>query len=677
MKMLGLRSKALLAMLLTCLLALVPASLITWHVLDDIQRHIAQSFVRNTTLLNRSKIAAPLLRELALAKRFSDSELLREWIYAENDPQLKNRFFREAESFRRDFQSHTYFIGMRSSLNYYLNDPTLPFSTTPRQVLRESTVNDAWFYQSLVSSQRYNINIDREAALKNSAKIWFNIKIMDGARIIGIAGSAIDLTAFLRDFLGSRDPGVTSMIVTPEGAIQAHPDTRLVALDSGISGKVGQGHNLFDMVTQPEEVQAMRAAMRSAERDTASVSLLWTHMNGQSRLVGLSYIPELKWHVMTIMDTSAAKATNENWLWPLMALFGSLLFLFVLGFAFVVERVLLRPLHRLQDSARRVADGQYDLTLHTSASDEIGDLTRAFATMAKKVRSNTQELERRVKERTIELERANHTITAAQKKVADSINYASLIQRAILPKSTGPECDGAETEVLWLPRDVVGGDFYLYRTLPEGTLLGVVDCAGHGVPGAMMTMLAYAAIDQAIAEAGARDPAAILQKADTILRSMLPESEQRKALATNMDMGLAFIDNQQTQLTFSGAKMSLYMTDGSSVDVLAASRRALADKRRGEYHNVQAELLTGRYFYLVSDGFLDQAGGSSGFGFGDRRFSEMILQYAHLPLQQQISAFQATLSKYQGEHAQRDDITLLCFTRTNNQTQEIMPDDPI
>jgi serine phosphatase RsbU (regulator of sigma subunit) len=108
--------------------------------------------------------------------------------------------------------------------------------------------------------------------------------------------------------------------------------------------------------------------------------------------------------------------------------------------------------------------------------------------------------------------------------------------------------------------------------------------------------------------------------------------------------------------------MNLYISDGKQVEVLSAGRRALADTRRGSYVNSQTALLPGRHFYFVSDGFLDQAGGETGFGFGDRRFTDMILRFAHLPLREQINAFRATLEAYQGNTAQRDDITLLCFT---------------
>jgi len=670
MSTLGLRSKALLAMFLACLLILVPSSIIGWRVLDNIHRNLAQSFVRNTTLLNRSKISAPLLRELALAKRLADSELTRQWLRDESNPRLHDQFFREAEAYRGDLQDHVYFVGSLTSQNYYLNTPLMAPSTAPRHRMQPGQAEDAWFYSTLNSTTPYNINIDRNLD-SNDVKIWCNVKVMQGKHLLGVAGSGVNLTSFLAEFIQSKDPGLSAMIVNPQGAIQVYADKQRVAINSGASGASARRTNLFGMLSSTEEATALRAAMRQAENQSASVPLLWTHIDGQPRLLALSYIPELKWHVVTLLNLQAAQVIDPHWLWPLLALMAGLLLLLALGFALVIERVLLRPLYRLQDSARAVAGGQYDLVLPKPSQDEIGDLTSAFATMTAKIRSHTQELERRVSERTHDLERTNHEMTVAQKKIADSINYASLIQRAILPKGHEPCADTPRADVLWLPRDVVGGDFYLRRVTPEGTLLGVVDCAGHGVPGAMMTMLAYSAIDQAIAEVGLPDPAAILQRADAIARAMLPPSDQSNLLTTSMDMGLAYIQHSQAKVTFSGAKMSLYMSNGQQVEILAASRRALVDTRRAVYANVQTTLQPGYTFYLVSDGFLDQAGGDDGFGFGDRRFTDMLMRYAHLPLAAQIRAFRATLAEYQGTQTQRDDITLLCFTHceTHEETE--------
>lgn len=208
---------------------------------------------------------------------------------------------------------------------------------------------------------------------------------------------------------------------------------------------------------------------------------------------------------------------------------------------------------------------------------------------------------------------------------------------------------------------MVGGDFYVYREQADGYLIGVVDCAGHGVPGALMTMLARAAIDHAIEAVGSRDPAAILDETDQAMRSMLSQEQIPQALATNMDAGLVWVDRRRGQLAFAGAKISLYASDGEEVQELKGARRAIGDKRRGDYHNIEVPLAPGWTFYLSTDGFLDQAGGEHGFGFGSRRFADMLRDHARQPLPEQAEAFVATLAEYQGEHPQRDDITILSF----------------
>jgi serine phosphatase RsbU (regulator of sigma subunit) len=208
---------------------------------------------------------------------------------------------------------------------------------------------------------------------------------------------------------------------------------------------------------------------------------------------------------------------------------------------------------------------------------------------------------------------------------------------------------------------VVGGDFYVYRQVEDGCLIGVVDCAGHGVPGAFMTMLARAAIDKAIDEAGAHDPATILNRTDQVVRSMLNAQAGQRDIATIMDAGLVHVDFATRRATFAGAKIALYWSDGDQVDCIKGGRRSLGDRQHGEHANESVELLPERTFYLTTDGFLDQAGGDKGFGFGNARFVDMLRQHAERPLNEQGEAFASTLAAYQGSHPQRDDITLVCF----------------
>jgi serine phosphatase RsbU (regulator of sigma subunit) len=207
----------------------------------------------------------------------------------------------------------------------------------------------------------------------------------------------------------------------------------------------------------------------------------------------------------------------------------------------------------------------------------------------------------------------------------------------------------------------VGGDFYVFHQDGDNFLIGVVDCAGHGVPGALMTMLAHAAISHAIAEVGLHDPAAILGRTDTALRAMLSASHLDSALATHADAALIYVDRAAGHMSFSGAKMSLYICDDGWVEEIKGARRPLAHKRMGEFANTALSLTPGRTYYLVTDGYLDQAGGDEGFCFGNDRFKQALQTHADLPLTEQSDAFAETLARYQRSQPQRDDITIVSF----------------
>jgi sigma-B regulation protein RsbU (phosphoserine phosphatase) len=298
--------------------------------------------------------------------------------------------------------------------------------------------------------------------------------------------------------------------------------------------------------------------------------------------------------------------------------------------------------------------------LTAGGNDEIGDLSKTFNKMAQQVRSHTQELEEKVQARTAELEKVHEKVLEAHGKIGASIDYASLIQRSILPDRQMRQLLGEEYSVIWRPRDVVGGDFYVFHTTDEGCLLGIVDCAGHGVPGALMTMLMRAAIDYSIARIGIEDPAALLSLIDGTLRSMLNEEVSAKKVATNADVGLVYIPKDGSIMRFSGAKIALYASNGEEFIKYDSGRRALGDRRRGDYENTDLPMTEWTY-YMTTDGFLDQSGGDKNFGFGNQRFEALIKENAALPLKEQSESFESALDQYMGDQPQRDDITLLSF----------------
>lgn len=654
----GLRAKAMLALALACLLAMVPTGLLGWKALDRVRDHFGETHARNLTLLKRDSIIAPVSRELALSRRLAGSVLARQWLQEEDNAARRALFFEEAEGYRKDFGNHAYFLISARSRHYYANDDSKPFSPEPRYTLEAARPDDAWFFNTLRQSDPYNLNVNSDAHL-NVTRVWLNVGVYDGTRKIGIAGTGLDLSAFLKAFVSGGEPGVTPMILNRNGAIQAHRDRALIATNQAgrqaATSQTLQGH------LPPAERAALSRGLQQAMAHPGEVSSLHATLDGKPQWLALSYIPELKWFIVTAVDVQAAQVINRNWLYLALGALVMLAGVLLVAFAWAVEKLVLKPLHTLKDSASALADGQFDVALPPPGRDELGDLSRAFGIMAEQIRNNTLELESKVQARTRALEEANRDIQRAHQQINDSIDYASLIQRAILPDQKLKQLLGPHHFVLWRPRDVVGGDFYVFRAEAERYLAGVVDCAGHGVPGALMTMLARSALEIAMNQAGIDSPAAVLTHTDQTMRAMLQQCELPRAIATNMDIGLARADRATGTLRYAGAKISLYWSDGDEVGEIKGGRRAIGDRRQGRYEDTEIVMRPGLTYYLATDGFLDQAGGELGYGFGNTRFADLLRQHARLPMEQQARALDQALEAYKGDYPQRDDITILSF----------------
>jgi len=318
----------------------------------------------------------------------------------------------------------------------------------------------------------------------------------------------------------------------------------------------------------------------------------------------------------------------------------------------IVSRRVVRPLRRLvrESHAITLDDAVSDAQLQVHGNDEIARLTDAFNGVLQRQRQAIAQLDT-----------ANQQLRDVNKQVDDSIRYAALLQRSILPDRQLSERFGVDHFVLWQPRDTVGGDYYVFHDDGNRCLAGVADCAGHGVPGAMMTMLARAGIDRFIQQVGLSSPAAILQATNAGMNLVLSEAQLSRALATSMDVGLVLLDFEAEVLRFAGAKISLYWSDGERVEMVKGDARSLWDRRAGTYHDHDLPLRRDCTYYMATDGVFDQAGGELGFGLGSERFCEWLLAHARKPLAEQHEAFTRSIAEFRGEHPQRDDITMLSF----------------
>ncbi len=661
----GIRAKLALTLLFAFLIVLIPVVLIGVQVAERIRWHFGDAYARNFTQLHGERILGPLARDLALIRRFSDSAVMREWLRDESNAQLRARAFREAEAYRQDLLGRAYSIASRGSLSYYYNDDHTEYSEAPRYRLDPAKAEDAWFFSTLQAVDKQNLNPNPDRWLQK-VMVWANVVIEDDGERLGVASAGVDLSTFIQSFIHTSEAGVTPMIVDSSGAIQAHPDKERIAFGSGATGRAEQTATIGALLGGNADRARLNEALRTAAARPGEVQVLEVVLDGKRQLIGLSYLEALRWYLVTAVDLNTAHFVGRDWLAAAGAALVAVVTILFVAFAVVVERLLLRPLRSLHHSAVELAAGNYDVRLPPPGRDELGDLNLAFERMARQIKAHTDQLEQKVRERTEALSKANAAMAQAQKEIGDSIQYASLIQRAFLPDRQLGEVLGDNYFVIWRPRDVVGGDFYLFRPDGDRYLVGVVDCAGHGVPGALMTMLARAALDEAVNRHGVDAPARLLAHIDSTLRGMIDQSALPRAIATNMDIGLVSVDIGRRKLRFAGAKIALFWSDGEEVGELPGARRAVCDRRVGEYEDVEVELRSEATYYLITDGFLDQAGGERGYGFGKRRLLALLREHAHLPMQEQASALDRALEAYRGSQSQRDDITVLSFRIANN-----------
>ncbi len=248
--------------------------------------------------------------------------------------------------------------------------------------------------------------------------------------------------------------------------------------------------------------------------------------------------------------------------------------------------------------------------------------------------------------------------------IRDSINYATHIQRSILPKPQCLEETTAEHFILWEPRDRVGGDLYWCKPWGLGKLLALGDCTGHGVPGAFMTMIANGALDMATLETMPGDVAALLQRSHQLIQEALNQNLDESVSNDGLDLGVCYIPPDGKAVTFAGAQFSLFVAADGAVSEIKGDRKGIGYRRTP--HNAvftahEIETGEGHGYFMTSDGLTDQIGGPKRRSFGKRRFMKLLDELDNKPMRDIGDAVLRTLNEYQGDESRRDDVSVIGF----------------
>lgn len=270
-----------------------------------------------------------------------------------------------------------------------------------------------------------------------------------------------------------------------------------------------------------------------------------------------------------------------------------------------------------------------------------------------------RQLEQRVAERTRELSDRNE-------EIMDGIRYAQRIQETVLPTEKQLESMFAEHFLLWSPRDVVGGDFIWVSPTEKGCIVGVGDCTGHGVPGAVMTMLSISALNRITAEAPGKSPAAILTELNRMMKQMLHQefrNEGKLQIDDGLDIGLCLVEPER--IVYAGAGLSLYLRDSrENIRKIEGERRSIGYRRTPldySYVNHEIEVGEGICCYMSTDGLFDQNGGENDYAYGRSRFLEWMKEVDGLPLNHQKQRLLENWTQFKKQEDQRDDVTVFAF----------------
>ncbi|GEM_PF-2665897 len=351
-------------------------------------------------------------------------------------------------------------------------------------------------------------------------------------------------------------------------------------------------------------------------------------------------------------------------------------------FLFISATRFSKPLIHLADCAKRLSRRDFAAAenIPVRSSDEVGVLAASFSEMGRdlkefyiKLEEYNKTLEQKVGKRTEELNKSLEKVEKANKKIMDSIRYARMIQSSLLPDPENIRSFLSDSFFIWLPRDIVGGDFIFTDRFEDGFVLAVIDCTGHGVPGAFMTMIVCAGLKNIIRDEGQRDPAMILKRLNFFVKTTLHQDTDYARSDDGLDAAVVRIQSPVTDtgpltrdnwlLTYAGAKLPLFYIDKGKLKVIKADRENVGYKRSDPAHDFRDHAIpvsTEMSFYMATDGFTDHLN-EENRRFGTRRFKELLLENREIPFENQKDILIDAMNSFRGNKERPDDVTVVGF----------------
>ncbi|MEA2029529.1 MAG: SpoIIE family protein phosphatase [Campylobacterota bacterium] len=278
-------------------------------------------------------------------------------------------------------------------------------------------------------------------------------------------------------------------------------------------------------------------------------------------------------------------------------------------------------------------------------------------------------LEIKVDQRTYDLEKTKQEIETIHQHTKASIEYASMIQSSLIPSDELFANHFEEFFTLWDPKDIVGGDIYLLEEIQDGdgVLLMVIDCTGHGVAGALVTMLVKAIERQIISTLEHTNnenvsPAEMLKVFNISMKKLLKQESHKSLSNAGFDGQILYFDKKKKIVKCASARNEIFYLQNGEVHTIKGDRHSVGyrdSKPNYEFTEHTIDVSTPTSLYISSDGYWDQLGGEKQIGFSKKRLKKLIAKIKDEPMAEQKEKLLSSLQEYQGKRERQDDITFI------------------
>lgn len=441
-------------------------------------------------------------------------------------------------------------------------------------------------------------------------------------------------------------------------------DEQGVILYSNINpqGMLKETYEKFDLVSQLTEPGVNRVEengtlyfVSNETKSSASLGNNWTlvlSISNEKAFAPLSKIREqIIWAVLPVVGLSII-------------------------FALIAANFFVRPIVRLSNAAKEIGKGNLTVEIPQGSKDEVG-------TLAKQLSETSQILIKRIEQQRMmnsklhdqkaRIEKQNSQLEHVTKQITDSISYAERIQRSTLPPLSTIQKVFPEAFVMYKPKDIIGGDFYWFESVRRGNneymIVVCGDCTGHGVPGAIMSIMGSNQLTNIIYYQNYLDPKKIVSRLDKVIKFELQSEHDEGTSRDGMEIAVCVIDMDSLRMDFAGAGIPLkILRKGEEKITIYKSPRLMVGGIEGDEQEANTKLRKeviqlepGDKVYMSSDGYQDQFGGEKDKKFMSKNFNKLLEDSSKGSMLDQKRTIERTFAKWTRNTAQTDDICVLGF----------------